>query len=68
LDRSSVEVVVEDIKAMAKVFISASFIHVKWSLNEASHTLAKSCVNVNSSEVFHSVPDCIGETLCIDVI
>jgi hypothetical protein len=29
LDRSSVEVVVEDIKAMAKVFISASFIHVK---------------------------------------
>jgi hypothetical protein len=37
MDRSSVGVVVEDIKVMARVFLSASFVHVKRSLNVAAH-------------------------------
>jgi ribonuclease HI len=67
LDRSSVGLVVSDIKQMATDFYEVSFRHVKRVLNEAAHLLAKSCNNVNSSCVFYSVPKLIRGTLCIDV-
>jgi hypothetical protein len=67
-DRSLVGMLVEDIKDRAKSFTSVSFIHVKRSLNEAANVLAKSCISFTSSEIFHTVPDCIRGTLCIDVI
>jgi hypothetical protein len=68
MDRSSAGILVHGIKTMTNSFTSISFIHVKRNLNEAAHILAKSCLSVSSSEIFHSVPDCIRETLCIDVI
>jgi hypothetical protein len=68
LDRSPVGVLVADIKSLAKSFTSVSFIHVKCCLNEAAHVLAKSCINFTSSEVFHTILECIRGTLCIDVI
>jgi hypothetical protein len=37
MDQSSIGVVVQDIKVMTKVFLSASFVHVKRSLNVAAH-------------------------------
>lgn len=49
-------------------FTDVSFVHVKQSLNEAAHLLAKSCEIILSSDVFHSVVDCIRRILCIDVI
>jgi ribonuclease HI len=67
IDRSSVGLVVSDIKQMATDFYEVSFRHVKRVLNEAAHLLAKSCNNVNSSCVFYSVPKLIWGTLCIDV-
>jgi hypothetical protein len=67
-DRSQVGVLVDDIRLLVKDLNSASFIHVKRALNEAVHLLAKSCISLNSSEVFYSAPDCIRRTLCIDVI
>jgi hypothetical protein len=63
-DRSSLGILVDDIKHLVKDFNSASFIHVRRELNEAAHVLAKSCFNVNLSEVFLSVPDCIRQTIC----
>jgi hypothetical protein len=67
IDRSSVGLVVSDIKQMATDFSEVSFRHVKRVLNEAAHLLAKSCNNINSSCVFYSVPELIRGTLCIDV-
>jgi ribonuclease HI len=68
VDRSMVGILVSDIKHLATVFSSVSFVHVRRRLNEAAHLLAKSCVNALSSQVFYSVPDCIRRTLCIDVV
>jgi hypothetical protein len=68
LDRSPAGILVSGIKATTTSFSSVSFIHVSRSLNVAAHILAKSCNICHSSEVFHSVPDCIRGTLCIDVI
>jgi hypothetical protein len=68
MDRSSMGLLVDDIKSMTNSFTSVSFIHVKRNLNEAAHILAKSCGSYTSSEVFYSFPDCIGETLCIAII
>ena len=42
-DLSVVGMVVDDIKFLAIEFISVSFVHVKRSLNEETHLLAKSC-------------------------
>jgi ribonuclease HI len=42
-DRSPVGMVVRDIKRMAMNFGSAVFRHVKHSLNEAAHILARTC-------------------------
>jgi hypothetical protein len=67
-DRSSVGILVDDIKHLVKDFNSVSFFHVRRELNVAAHVLAKSCFNSSLSEVFLSVPDCIRQTLCIDVI
>jgi hypothetical protein len=51
---SLVGMLVEDIKDRAKSFTLVSFIHVKRSLNEAAHVLAKFCISITSSEIFHS--------------
>jgi hypothetical protein len=67
MDRSAVGLVVSTIKVLVSGFTSVSFRHVKRDLNKAVHILAKSCIDLNSSCVFHSVPDCIRGTLCIDV-
>ncbi|XBH77885.1 hypothetical protein VPH35_104270 [Triticum aestivum] len=63
-DCSSVGVVVADIKSMSESFSSVSFKHVRRHLNVPAHVLAKSCMNYSSLCVFHSVPDCIRQTLC----
>jgi hypothetical protein len=55
------------IKVLVSGFTSVSFRHVKRDLNKAAHILAKSCIDLNSSCVFHSVPDCIRGTFCIDM-
>ena len=68
MDRSPVGILVGGIKHMTNSFTMVSFIHVKRSLNEAAHLLAQSCNSVASSEVFHSAPDCIRRTTCIDII
>ena len=68
LDRSVVGMVVGDIKLLASEFSSVSFTHVKRSLNEAAHVLANSCSSVISSDIFHSAPEFIERTLCIDVV
>jgi hypothetical protein len=66
-DRSSVGIIAAGIKHLVKDFTSVSFRHVRRGLNEAAHLLAKSCVNVNSSFIFHSVPEFLRETFYIDV-
>ena len=67
-DRSPAGSVVMDIKHMVDGFSSATFRHVRRSLNEAAHILAKTC-NLSGLGFFsNSAPDCIWETLCFDVI
>jgi hypothetical protein len=63
-DRSSVGILVDDIKHLVKDFNSVSFFHVRRELNEA----CKSCFNSTLSEVFLFVPDCIRQIIYIDVI
>jgi hypothetical protein len=43
---------VNDIRLLMKDLNSALIIHVKRALNEEVHLLAKSCISLNSSEVF----------------
>jgi hypothetical protein len=62
LDRSSVGILVAEVKHMTKSFSSVSFCHVKRNLNEAAHILAKT--SLFSSCFFDSVPDCIRGTSC----
>jgi hypothetical protein len=59
---------VDGIKVRIRDFSFVSFIHIKRELYEAAYILAKSCFIVTSSEVFHSVPDCIRGTICIILI
>jgi hypothetical protein len=66
-DRSSVGITAAGIKHLVKDFTSVSFRHVMRVLNEVAHLLAKSCVNVNSSFIFHSVSEFLWGTFCIDV-
>jgi hypothetical protein len=56
------------IKHLVSGFTSVSFRHVKRSFNETVHVLAKSCEDVNTSAIFHYIPDCIHGIFCIDVI
>jgi hypothetical protein len=66
-DRSSVGNVVANIKFSRADFSSLSFRHVHRSLNGAAHTLARTCDTCSSDSLFDFAPDCIRETLCIDV-
>jgi hypothetical protein len=63
-DRSSVGILVADIKVLVQHFLSASFCQVKRNLNEAAHILAKLNLLADYAYVFHSVPDSIGRTFC----
>jgi ribonuclease HI len=63
-DRSSVGVVVQDIKAQASGFSSVSFVHVYRQCNVAAHTLARSAEHFISVIFRNSIPDCIRQTLC----
>jgi hypothetical protein len=45
-----------------------TFKHVKRSLNEAAHILARSCDLATLGFISDFAPDSIRETLCIDVI
>jgi hypothetical protein len=67
MDRSAVGMLVAEIKASGRGFMSISFRHVKRVFNQAAHLLAKSSLDVNSSCVFFSVPEFIRGTFCIDV-
>jgi ribonuclease HI len=67
-DRSIVGVVVEDIKSLAKSFLSVQFSHVSRSCNNSAHSLARRAEL--SSPVFyrHLVPEFIRDKLCIDYV
>ena len=66
-DHSSVRSVVLDIREMAAGFSSALFRHVIRSLNDAAHTLARTCDVSSLGFISALTPDCIRKTLCIDV-
>jgi ribonuclease HI len=66
-DRSQVGVVVKDIESVAAGFSSASFRHVKRSLNEAAHILARACNLPSLGFISNCAPVCIRKTLCTDV-
>jgi hypothetical protein len=67
-DRSTVGLVVLDIKKMVASFISATFKHVSCSLNVAAHTLARTC-DLSSSDFISSFgPNSIRQTLFINVM
>ena len=53
---------------MGAGFSSVSFCHVKRSLNEAAHLLARSCDVSGVGFISVSAPDFIRKTLCNDVI
>lgn len=55
VDRSVVGAVVADVKLLLEPFSSASFRHVKRTLNNSAHTLARSCERAVSCCIFHSV-------------
>jgi hypothetical protein len=59
--------VVKDIESMAAGFSSASFRHVKRSLNEAAHSLARACNLPSLGFISDCAPVCIRKTLCTDV-
>jgi hypothetical protein len=67
-DRSEVGSVVLDIKQMVASFSSSTFRHVYRSMNEAAHILARTCDVFSPGFVSFSVPDCIRETICTDVV
>jgi ribonuclease HI len=67
-DRSQVGSVVTDILKVASGFTSVVFQHVGRSINEAAHTLARSCNFSSSGFISDVAPECIRRTLCIDVM
>jgi hypothetical protein len=67
-DRSQVGSVVMDIKHWVPRFSSATFRHVNRSLNGAAHILARICDVTSTGFISDFAPDCIRETLCIDVM
>jgi hypothetical protein len=66
-DRSPVGNVVADIKFLAAGFTTASFCYVHRSINGAAHILARTCDVSSSGFISDFAPDCIRETLCIDI-
>jgi hypothetical protein len=67
-DRSLVGAVVADIKLKRRCFSSVSFRHVKRSLNEAAHILARSYDVTSLGFISTSAPASIRKTLCIDIM
>jgi hypothetical protein len=67
-DRSPVGVIIKDIKEMVADFPKATFRHIDRSLNEAAHTLARSCNIASLGFISNSAPEIIRKTLCIDMI
>jgi ribonuclease HI len=67
-DRSQVGSVVTDILKVASGFTSVVFQHVGRSINEASHTLARSCNFSSLGFISDVAPECIRRTLCFDVM
>jgi hypothetical protein len=67
-DRSLVGAVVADIKLKSRSFSSVFFRHVKRSLNEAAHILARSVDVTSLGFISISAPDSIRKTLCIDIM
>jgi ribonuclease HI len=63
-DRSDVGLVLKDIKVLAEGFSSVSFKHVRRSLNEAAHLLARSCDLASLGFISDFALDLIRETLC----
>jgi hypothetical protein len=68
LDRSMVGVVVQDIKLLAASFASISFSHVYRQCNESAHIMARSAEHFRSSIFRNFAPECIGKTLCNDLL
>jgi hypothetical protein len=60
--------VVADIKLKSRSFSSVSFCHVKRSLNEAAHILARSVDVTSLGFISTSAPDSIRKTLYIDIM
>jgi hypothetical protein len=67
-DRSQVGSVVMDIKHWVPRLSSATFRHVNRSLNGAAHILARTCDVTSTGFISDFAPDCIRDTLCIDVM
>jgi hypothetical protein len=68
VDRSSVGVVVQDIKALDQDFEAFSLSHVYRQFNESAHILARSVERYVFSVFRNFAPDCIWETLCNDLL
>jgi hypothetical protein len=62
-DRSQVGSRVKDIKTMVAGFTSSTFRHVKCSLNEPAHVLAKTCNLASAGFISDYASDCIRKTL-----
>jgi hypothetical protein len=60
--------VVLDIKRLMAGFASATIRHVKRSLNEATHILARSCDLTSLCFISFCAPALIRKTLCIDAM
>jgi hypothetical protein len=67
-NRSLVGVVVSYIRLKRRSFSSVSFCHVKHSLNEEAHILARSCDVTGLGFISTSAPVSIQKTLCIDIM
>jgi hypothetical protein len=65
-DRSQVGALVKDIKTLVAGFISATFRHVRRSLNDPTH-VTKTCNLASIGFIFNYAPNYIRKTLCIDV-
>jgi hypothetical protein len=69
MDRSSVGVVVQDIKALAQDFEAFSLSHVFHQFNESAHILARSTERYVFFSVFRNfAPDCFRKTLFNDLL
>jgi hypothetical protein len=68
VDRSSVGVVVQDIKALAQDFEVVSFSHVYRQFNKSAHILARFAERFVFSVFRNYAPECIQETLCNDLL
>jgi hypothetical protein len=66
-DRSTMGVVVTDIKRIAASFSSCVFHHIPHGLNGAAHLLARSCENSAFVNFHDVIPDLIRQTKCTNV-